>query len=105
MRVDSLIPSIDDVLHDMIKRYPMEKCLTKSLSMTDLKFEHPSTVQEISETILAIEDTTVIEEEKKTLDGLVLKELPKNLHYAFLGENDTKPMIISSSLNENMETK
>ena len=44
IRVDCLIPSIGDVLHDMVKRDPLDKCLTKSLSMTDLKFEHPSTV-------------------------------------------------------------
>ena len=42
---------------------------------------------------------------KKTLDGLVLKELPRNLRYAFLGENDTKPMIISLVLDANMEAK
>ena len=28
MRVDSLIRSIGDVLHDMIKRDPLKKCLT-----------------------------------------------------------------------------
>ena len=36
MRVDSLIHSIGDVLHDMIKRDPLEKCLTELLSMNDL---------------------------------------------------------------------
>ena len=44
MRVDSLIPSIGEVLHDMAKWDPLEKCLTKSLSMVDLGFEHPYTV-------------------------------------------------------------
>ena len=67
----------------MVERDPLEKCLTESLSMAELEFEHPSTVQEMFETILVIEeneDTVVIEEEKKTPDGLVLKELPGNLH-------------------------
>ena len=62
----------------------------------------------MSDTILATEDnedTVLIEEEKKTPDGLVLKELPKNLRYTFLGENGTKPIIISLDLNENMDTK
>ena len=40
MRIDSLIPSVNDVLHDMIERDPLEKCLTKSLSLKDLEFEH-----------------------------------------------------------------
>ena len=78
MRMDSLIPSISEVLHDMVDRDPLEKCWTGSLFMADLEFEHASTVQEMSETILDIEeneDSVVIEEEKKTLDGLVLKEL------------------------------
>ena len=56
MRVDSLIPSSDNVLHDMTKRDHLEKYLTESLSMNDLEFEHPSTIQEISETILSIDE-------------------------------------------------
>ena len=44
-----------------------------------------------------------MEEEHKTHDGLVLKELLKHLHYAFLGENGTKPMIVSVALNDEME--
>ena len=39
MRVDSMIPLIGDVSHDMVKRDPLEKCLIKSLSMNDLEFE------------------------------------------------------------------
>ena len=51
----------------------------------------------MSKTILAIEeneDVVLIEEEKKTSDELVLKELPRNLQNAFLGENGIKPVII-----------
>ena len=47
----------------------------------------------------------MVEEEKKTPDGLILKELPENLQYAFLGENGTKLVIISLALNENKETE
>ena len=43
------------LLHDIVKRNPLEKCLTKSLLMTDLEFENLSRVQEMSKTILAIE--------------------------------------------------
>ena len=90
MRVDSLIPSIDDVLHDMIERDLLEQCLTESLSLKDLDFEHPYAIQEISGTILAIdknESSVEVEEEKKTHDELVLKEFLENLRYEFLGEN------------------
>ena len=48
IRVDGLIPSIDNVLHDMIERDPLEKCLTKSLSLKDSECEHPFAIQEIS---------------------------------------------------------
>ena len=84
----------------MIERDPLEKCLTKSLSLNDLEFEHQSTLQEISEIVLTIDENesiVVVEEEKMTHNGLVLKEFPENLRYAFLGENDTKPVIISSA--------
>ena len=76
--------------------------------MANLEFDHPSTVQEMSETNLAIEeneDTVVIEEKKKTPDVLVLKELLGNIRYAFLSENGKKPVIISSVLDANMEAK
>ena len=85
MRVDSLIPSIGEVLHDMVERDPLEKCLTESLSMVDLEFEHASTVQTIL-TIEENEDSIVIEEKMKTPDGFVLKELHENLRHTFLGE-------------------
>ena len=94
MRVDSLIPSIDDVLHDMIERDHLEKCLMESLSLEDLDFEHPYAIQEISRTILAIdenESSVEVEEEKNTHDELVLKELLKNLRYEFLDENGINP--------------
>ena len=39
-----------------------------------------------------------MEEEPINLDCLVLKDLPTDLHYTFLGENGTKPMIISTAL-------
>ncbi|XP_021741538.1 uncharacterized protein LOC110707795 [Chenopodium quinoa] len=36
---------------------------------------------------------------------LELKPLPSNLKYAYLGDNETLPVIISSSLNESQETR
>ena len=60
------------------------------------------------ETILALEineEYVFLEEEKKTPDGLVLKELLKGLKYAFLGSNETTPVIISSKLDDDMEIK
>ncbi|XP_062113024.1 uncharacterized protein LOC133824167 [Humulus lupulus] len=45
------------------------------------------------------------EKKNTTSDGLVLKQLPAHLHYAFLGDESTKPIIISASLNGEDEKK
>ena len=60
MRVDSLILSIDDLMDDMIKKDPLEKCLIESLFINDLEFEHLSYIQEILETILSIDENGFI---------------------------------------------
>ena len=51
------------------------------------------------------DDETVIGEEVKTSDGLVLKQLPEHLRYSFLGDDETKPVIISSDLTKEEELK
>ena len=102
MRIDALIPSQEDVLYDFGKSGPLEQCLTKSLTTED-----PSSTPELIETILALqenEEESVLEEEKDS-GGVVLKELPKGLKYAFLGCNDTKPIIISTKLDNDMDIK
>ena len=99
MRIDALIPSQEEMLYDFGKRSSLEQCLTKSFSTEKLDIEDLSSTLELIETMLAfemIEENFVLQEEKKTLDDLVLKELPKGLKYAFLGSNETKPVMISS---------
>ena len=46
-----------------------------------------------------------MEEEPIIPYGLVLKELPAHLRYAFLGDNSAKPVIISIALNDEMENE
>ena len=73
-----------------------------------MNYEDVSSTLEVIETILALkvnEEETILKEEKKTPDGLVLKELPKGLKYAFIGKDDTKPAIISSALDMDIEAK
>ena len=97
LRIDTLIPSQDEMLYDFGKISPLEQCLTKSLSTVELNNEDISSTPELIKTVLALEtneEDSVLEEEKKTLDGLELKELLKGLKYAFLGSNETKPMIL-----------
>ena len=99
MRIDTLIPSQDDLLYDFGKRSPLEACLTKSLTTAEVDCEDLSATPELIEIIHALEVTEeeyVFEEVKKTPDGLVLKELSKDLKCAFLGRNETKSVIIST---------
>ena len=108
LRIETLIPSQDEFLYDFGKRSPLKQYLTKSLSIAELDNEDLSSTPELIETILALEineEDVVLEEEKKTPDGLVVKELPKGLKYAFLRSNETNPVIISSQLDDNMEIK
>ena len=82
---------------------PLEKCLVRSLSKVDLDRETLTSADGVIETIFALEnkdEETVIEEEVKNSDGLVLKQLPEHLPYSFLGDDETKPVIISSDLTK-----
>ena len=95
-------------MYDFGKSDLLEQCWTKSLTTTAIGDEDLSSTSDLIETILALqenEEELVLEEWRKTLDGIVLKELSKGLKYAFLGCNDTKPVIISSKLNNDMEVK
>ena len=103
MRVDGLIPSTDELIQDLVIEDPLERCLTRSFSITNLKGEQISSIPDIAEAILPLEDSekvTIMEEDHKTQDGLTLKELPKHLRYAFLSENGTKPVIISVAFSK-----
>ena len=102
MRIDTLIPSQDEMLYDFGKRSLLEQCLTKSVFIENFDMEDLSSTPELIEIMLTFEMTEenfVVHEEKKNPNGLNLKELPKGLKYAFLGNNETKPVIISSQLD------
>ena len=108
MMIDTLIPSQEDVLYDFGKSSPLEQCLTKSLTTETIGDEDLSSTSKLIETILTLQENkeeSALEKERKTPDGLVLKGLLKGLKYAFLGYNDTKPVIISSKLDNDMEVK
>ena len=98
MRIDTLIPSQDDVLYDFGKRSSLEQCLTKSFFIENFDMEDLSSTLELNKIVLAFEMTKenfVVHKEKKTPDGLVLKEFPKSLKYALLGNDETKSIIIA----------
>ena len=55
------------------------------------------------EDVMSIE--VKVREAEKSSDGLILKELPKHLKYAFLGEEKSKPVIIAANLTSEKEKK
>ena len=68
---------------------------------------------EIKETVLSLKEINVEkssnseedgqEVEKKSYEGLILKELPKHLKYAFLGAERALPVIIAVDLTKQNE--
>ena len=56
MRIDTLIPSQENVLYDFGKSSPLEQCLTKSLTTAAIGGEDLSSISELIETILALQE-------------------------------------------------
>ena len=80
----------------------------------DLDTEHLNARVELKEIALSLnEDNTKrsssseekVHEVQKSYEGLILKELPKHLKYAFLGAERSKPVIIADNLIEDKEQK
>ena len=78
----------------------------------DLNTEHLNANVELKGTVLRLnKDNTErsssseekVQEIEKSYEGLILKELPKHLTYAFLGVERSKPIIIAANLTEDKE--
>ena len=91
---------------------PLKECMFKSLFKENLDGEKLTTSAELIETLLNLSEGTEedvrssemrVQEVEKIFEGLILKELPKHLKYAFLGEDKSKPVIIASDLTSEKE--
>ena len=79
----------------------------------DLDVEFLNSSSEFKETVLSLKEGSsekssscegkAQEVEKKIFQGLILKELPKHLKFAFLEEKKSKPIIISADLTKHKE--
>ena len=58
MKIDILISSKSEFIHDFISRDPLEDCLTKSLSIKGLNCENIISDLELVETILSLEENS-----------------------------------------------
>ena len=65
------------------------------------------------ETVLILNERSIdnlsneekVQEEEKSSEGLILKELPKHMKYAFLGEERSKPVILAADFTVEKEHK
>ena len=82
--------------------------------IADLDTKHPNASVELKETILSLNDDNAersnineekVQEVKKNIEGLIMKELPKHLKYALLGAKRSKHVIIAADLIEDKEQK
>ena len=95
MRIDSLIPSRGEMMHEYMDRDLLEECLLRSYSTKELENERVTSNPTVVETIVTLEkseEAVIVEEESIPPNGLVLKELHARLRYAFVGDNSTKPV-------------
>ena len=88
--------------------------MTKSLYKEDLDGEKLNATTELTKTVLILSEESgetlrssdiEVQEVEKSSEGLILKQLPKHLKYAFLREEKFKPMIIAVDLTSKEEQK
>ena len=76
LRIDSLKPLRDKLIHEFMDEDPLEERLVFSLSVEELNDEKVASNLSLDETIMNLEeneDAMVVEEESQTPDALVLK--------------------------------
>jgi hypothetical protein len=121
-RVEVIDSCIKEFFKEVTHGDPLEHSLTTPLNMTDFSGDFCIKKEGIVASVLALEalpcevgdvaQAKILEKPDECFtspssskEGLVLKQLPEHLRYAFLGEDSSKPVIISASLNKEEEEK
>ena len=108
IRVDDVVLDRREMKYDFMNQDPLEECMFKSQYKENLDREKLTASAELIETMLNLSEGNEkdvmssevrVQEAEKSPEGLILKELPKHLKYAFLREEKSKPLIIASDLN------
>ena len=114
MRINSVIPLCKDRNEDFMNKNSFDDYFLNSLYNDDLKKKELIAEAELTGALLSLSKEKIddlmssgvkIQEEKKSSEGLILKELPKHLKYVFLGEEKSKPIIITTDLTAEKEQK
>ena len=108
MKIDNVIPVCKVKNDDIMNKSSFDQYIFSSLYNDDLEKE-----ELMAKTVLSLNERNTdnlnseekVQEEEKSSEGLVLKELPKHLKYAFLGEGRSKPMRLAADLTVEKEQK
>ena len=102
MRNENVIPIRKEQNDNYMNQDPLEQCMLNSLYKENLDWKYLNASEKLMETVLSIADDLSSErkvrEAEKSFDGLILKELPKHLRYAFLAKEKSKLVIIAANL-------
>ena len=106
IRIDNTTPGCKEQHDDYMNENSFDDYISCSLYIDDFEKE-----ELIAETILSFNERSTdslkneekIQVEEKSSEGLVLKELPKHLKYAFLGEERSKHVILATDLTTEKE--
>ena len=99
MRVDDVVPDRHIMKYDFMNQDPLEEFMFKSLYKENLDREKLTASAELIEIVLNLSECNeedvrssevTVQEVEKSSEGLILKELPMNFKYAFLGEEKSK---------------
>ena len=112
MRINSVIPISKEKNNDYMNENSLDEYIFNSLYNENMEKEEPIAEAELTEVMMSLSEEKIydlrsnevkMQEEEKSFEGHILKELPKHLKYAFLGEEKSKPMIIATYLTVEKE--
>ena len=95
-RVEIMHPQYDDPLRSILEEVEDGRC-SEAASLRKLLDEPDFDMELVMETIL--EASLTIKQERSTPPQVDLKPFPSILKYAYLGENETYPVIVNAELN------
>ena len=112
--VEIIVPISSELKYDYRIQSSMNENEKNFQYIEDLDVEFLNSSCEIKETILSLNEGNAekssgcegkAQEVETSFKGLILKELPKYLKYAFLGAEKSKPVIIAANLTKERELK
>ena len=108
------VPINSKLIYDCKIQNSMNENMMNFKYIEDLDVEHLNASLELKEIVLNPNENSAkksssseekVQEVEKSLEGLIMKELPKHLRYVFLGVERAQPVIIAADLTVEKEQK